>query len=217
MKIIRALTDIHEKIVCLCSLSLSSSLFFFSLLLLSSFLSSFLFSFLFSCLLVLSRLLLSCLVSLSLSPCCVMWCVSLWWWCRCGRGVVGVLRHGEKNVKKKPCTRSKRFPCVDSKRPRVCRHQAHMLKTCGLGASTHGNVLNVNTESVLDGHTGAEGGSSPILLTKICPRRVITCPTGSPKVTLGCCPGSSSRRGREQHLSDSSNHLLYLMKLFNSS
>ena len=85
VKIIRALTDIHEKIVCLCSFSLSSSLFFFSLLLLSSFSSL-----LFSSLAFLSCLVFSCLVlslflclSLFLSPCCVMWCVSLWWWCRC--------------------------------------------------------------------------------------------------------------------------------------
>ena len=143
MKIIRALTDIHEK-NCLSlfifsfffSLLLlsSSSLFFFSLLLLSSFSSL-----LFSSLAFLSCLVFSCLVlslflclSLFLSPCCVMWCVSLWWWCRCGRGVVGgrgvclVCCGTVKKREKKPCTRPKRFPCVDSKRPRVCRHQAHM-------------------------------------------------------------------------------------------
>ena len=38
-------------------------------------------------------------------------------------------------------------PCVRSKRFRVYRHQAHMFHTCGLGAGTHGNVLNVHTEA----------------------------------------------------------------------
>ena len=36
-------------------------------------------------------------------------------------------------------------PCVHSKRPRVYRHQAHMFHTCGLGAGTHADVLNVHT------------------------------------------------------------------------
>ena len=46
-------------------------------------------------------------------------------------------------------------PCVDSKRPRVYRHHAHMfqhvhtetLTTCGRGAGTHGDVLNLHTEA----------------------------------------------------------------------
>ena len=36
-------------------------------------------------------------------------------------------------------------PCVRSKRFRVYRHQAHMFHTCGLGAGTHADVLNVYT------------------------------------------------------------------------
>ena len=39
-------------------------------------------------------------------------------------------------------------PCVRSKRPRVYRHeayQAHIFHTCGLGAGTHADVLNVHT------------------------------------------------------------------------
>ena len=36
-------------------------------------------------------------------------------------------------------------PCVHSKRPRVYRHHAHMFHTCGLGAGTHADVLNVHT------------------------------------------------------------------------
>ena len=40
---------------------------------------------------------------------------------------------------------SNAFPCVRSKRFRVYRHQAHMFHTCGLGAGTHADVLNVHT------------------------------------------------------------------------
>ena len=39
-------------------------------------------------------------------------------------------------------------------------------------------------------------------------------PTGSQKVTTGCCPCSSLRKDREQHVPDSSHHSLCLMKLF---
>ena len=49
--------------------------------------------------------------------------------------------------------------------------------------STHGDVLNVHTEAFLKPHTGGRGSSS-VLLTKICPRPVITCFRGSPKKLL---------------------------------
>ena len=42
-------------------------------------------------------------------------------------------------------------------------------------------------------------------------------PKGSPKVTTGCCPRSSLRKDREQHVPDSSKHSLYLIKLLSSS
>ena len=38
-------------------------------------------------------------------------------------------------------------PCVHSKRPRAYWHQAHIYETCGFAAGTHGNVLNVHTET----------------------------------------------------------------------
>ena len=60
--------------------------------------------------------------------------------------------------------------------------------------------------------------SSPVLLTKNSPRMVITWPQrSSPKVTTGCCPYSSLRKDREQHVSDSSNHSLCLIKLLSNS
>ena len=69
---------------------------------------------------------------------------------------------------------------------------------------------------VLSGH-GEGRESSSVLLTKVCPHRVITCFRGSPKETLGSNPFSSLRIGREQHVPDSSNHSLCLMKLFSFS
>ena len=38
-------------------------------------------------------------------------------------------------------------PCVRSERPSVYWQQAHMFHTCGLGAGTHADVLNVHTEA----------------------------------------------------------------------
>ena len=54
------------------------------------------------------------------------------------------------------------------------------VSTCGRGAGTHGHVLNVHTGRFGRTH-GEEGGSSPVPLTKICPRRILSCPRGSPK------------------------------------
>ena len=52
---------------------------------------------------------------------------------------------------------------------------------------------------------------------KICPRRVITCFRGSPQETFGSYRFQGMRTGREQHVPDSSNHSLYLIKLFSFS
>ena len=51
--------------------------------------------------------------------------------------------------------------------------QALHLSTCARGAGIHGDVLT--------GHTEGRAVSSSVLLTKICPRRVITCFRGPPK------------------------------------
>ena len=64
---------------------------------------------------------------------------------------------------------------------------------------------------------GRGRGSSSVLLTKNWPRRVITWFRGSPKVTTGSYPFSSLRKGREQHVPNSSNHSLYPMKWLCSS
>ena len=201
----------------------------------------FILSLLLSCFSLLFHLLLSCLVSplssspaflslsvsvsLSLSLCLrVMLCVVLCGVCRCGRGVVGgrgvclvcvcVLRHAEQTWKN-PCVDSKTSPCVHSKRPRVYGHHAHMCfnmcawcqYTRGRFERTHGDVFNGHTES---------RGSSPVLLTKICPRKVITWPRGSQKKPLDLTH-LSLRTGRTRHVPHSSDHSLYLITLLNSS
>ena len=106
-------------------------------------------------------------------------------------------------------------PCVHSKRPRVCRHHAHMLKsmcaccwhTRGRFECTHGGVLNL--------HTGGEG-SPPVPLIKKSSRRVLTWPEVHQR-NPWILHNSSLRRDREQHVPDSSNRSLYLRKLYSSS
>ena len=139
------------------------SLFFssllFSSLLFSSLFFSFLFFLLFSLCFILSCdrgvvgghgvCLVLCVVCVVCVRCCV-WCV----WCVCCvLGVcvwcaVCVLRHAEKTWKNL-CVLLKTPPCVDSKRPRVCRQHAHMLfsmrawcrYTRGRFECTHGGVF----------------------------------------------------------------------------
>ena len=55
--------------------------------------------------------------------------------------------------------------------------------------------------------------ASSVLLTKICPRKVIAWSQRFTKRSTG----SYSRIGREQHVPDCSNHSLYLIKLFSFS
>ena len=126
--------------------------------------SSLLFSSLLSLLLLFSSLLLSCLSSYifsclvsssRVSVCwwvCVSSCVFVWCcvaWC----GVCRVVWHAEN-----PVCRLKTLSCVDSKRPRVCRQHAHMLFS--MCAGTHGDVLDLHTESVLSLHMGVIASSA---------------------------------------------------------
>ena len=115
-------------------------------------------------------------------------------------------------------TQKKKPPCVDSKRPRVYRHHAHMCyhmrawcrHTRGRSESKHGGSL--------DGHTGRERGGG------------VTVSSAHRNLDLGLSRASerfternpwisqifSLRIGREQHVPESSNHSLYLMKLLSS-
>ena len=109
-----------SSLLSISSCLLSSSLFFSCLLSLSLSLSLFLSVSVCLCLCVCLRVVL-CVVSCVVLCCvvCVVWCVA-----RLG-------------TQKTP-------PCVDSKRPRVYRHHARM---CARGAGTHGDVLNLPTET----------------------------------------------------------------------
>ena len=157
--------------------SLLSSLFsLLSSLLFSSLLLSRLSSFIFSCLLVLFHLLLSSLVLslfrclsfsvfflclLSLSPCCVVWCVSLWSWCCWCLVCVcfGTVKKREKNL----CGFKNASVCTFKTSPVYAGNTRTRVSTCARGAGIHGDVLN--------GHTEGRAVSSSVLLTKICPRR----------------------------------------------
>ena len=92
-------------------------------------------------------------------------------------------------------------------RAHVETHVRVVLAYTGTFLRAHGDVLNL--------HTGA--GSSSVLLAKICSRRLITSLQRFTKEPLGPFPFSSLRIGREQHVPDSSNHSLYLMKLLSST
>ena len=169
---------IFSLLLSLVSISLLSSLSLFSLLF---HLLCCLSSFIFSCLLVLSRLLSSCLVSLSLSLflclsvpvsmcCCGVVCV----WC--GRGTL-----------KTPVCTFKTSPCV----PAWCRYtrwgvlNAHTGRgacvcVCGGGRREGGGgqrdtptTHTTHNEQTHNTHRTRKVASS-VLLTKICPRRVIT-------------------------------------------
>ena len=125
-----------------------------------AFSSSRFFSFLFlSCFVSLSlSLSVSLCVCLSLSLClsvCVVWCV----WCP----RVYVQKHLRVYVQNASVCRYKKSPCVPAPRP-------HVL--------THAGVVPVHT-GTFRMHTRrrkgrGKSGSSPVLLTKICPRKVVS-------------------------------------------
>ena len=177
--------------------SFSSFLFLFPFLFLSfvfSFLSLSSFSVFFLCLL--SPCVGGVCVVVCVCVCGVVWCAV---WC-------GTL--------KTPCVDSETPPCVDSKRPRVCRQHAHMLfSMCAWCRYTRGRFECTHGERFKSTH----GGRRRFSLPKNHARMVITCFRGSPKKTFRSFPCSSLRKDQEQHVPDSSNHSLYLIKLFTSS
>ena len=113
---------------------------------------------------------------------------------------VCVLRHTEKTWKKPVYT--------FKKRPRLCRHHAHTcFNTCARGAGTHGDVLNV--------HTGA-GGHRQFCLPKFAHVWSSRASEVHQK-TFQSFPFSSLRIDSDRHVTDSSNHSLYLIRLFSFS
>ena len=91
-------------------------------------------------------------------------------------------------------------PCVRSQNVPVCTGTTRTcIKTCARGAGTHGDILNGHTGGFFSvtHHTATappqhtrhntedNTNDNTTQLTKICPRRVITCFRGSPKVSTG--------------------------------
>ena len=118
----------------------------------------------------------------------------------------------------------KKHPCVDSKRHRVyiqnvpvCTGTARTCRnTCARVAGLHGDVLNAHTEAFWT-DTRRRGGPSSVLHAKKCPRRVLACPREVHQRKPCIVPILSLSIGRTRHVPESSNHSLYLLKLFNAS
>ena len=119
-----------------------------------------------------------CVLLLCLVVCCAVCCVVLCCVCCVCAVVVVVWCETRKN----PVCTFKASPCVPTTR-------LHMVNTCGRVAGTHGDVLNA--------HTGrGRGGSLSVLLTKNCPRKVITCPRGSTMKPVHVTNFQSENRSR---------------------
>ena len=132
--------------------------------------------------------------------------------CRCGcgygvcvRGVACVVWHAENVrvwIQKRLRVYVQNVPvCIGT--TRTC------LTTFARVASKHGDVLKVHTEAFLKLHTGVIASSAyqekPTRASEVHQRN----PWMFPILSL--------RIDREQHVPDSSNHSLYLIKLLNSS
>ena len=93
------------------------------------------------------------------------------------------------------------------------------VSTCSRGAGTHGDVLNVHTETFLNPHTESRGegvGHRQFCLPKIA-HVWLSRASEVHQRNFWIFPISSLKIGREQHVTDSSNHSLYLIKLFSFS
>ena len=153
----------------------------------------------------------------------VVWSVE-WCWCAVvgGRGVcvclvcsVCVVRHDDKirlwiPTRLRVC--SQNVPVCIGNKSTYINTRALCRYIRGRFQCTHGGLW----EST---YGGGRGGGHRLFrlpgMTHV--RRVITCPRGSPEVTTGFYPCFNLRISREQHVPDSSNHSLHLMKLLSSS
>ena len=159
---------------------------------------------------------------------CVVLCgVSLWswccWWSWCVFGVcvrvclcVFVCCGTLKNVEN-PCVDSKTPPCVQSKRPGVCRHHAYMLKhMCAWCRYTRRRVERTHEGTFWTDTRWAKGVfvSSAYQHLPTCGHHLaLEVLQRNPWIS----PIFSLRTSREQHVADSSNHSLCLIKLFSFS
>ena len=134
-------------------------------------------------------------------------------WCECVFGVsvcLCVCCGTLENVEKPGCGFENVSVCTFKYVPVYAGTTRTCVSTRARGAGTHGDVLDPHTEAFLNPH---KEWSSPVLLTKKSSRRVITWPQRFTKETRGSYT-LCLRKGREQQVPDSSNHMLYLAKLF---
>ena len=144
--------------------------------------------------------------------CCVCGCV----WC----GVCLFVWHAENlrvSIQHGPVCAFKTFPCV----PATC---AHVLNMCACCRYTRGHFERTRgrvecTHGGGEGRRGEEGrgGSSPVLLTKIAHVGLSLDPREVHHRNHEILHNFSLRVGREQHVTDSFNHSLYLTQVFHSS
>ena len=129
--------------------------------------------------------------------------------------------YGTVTKREKNRVDSKTPPCVHSKRPRVCRHHAHMCfnmcawcrHTRGRFECTHGGVFERTHGNLFNGHTGSKGHRqfcSP-KFTHVWSSRASEDQNKKP---MDLIHFQFENRSREQHVADSSNHSLCLIKLF---
>ena len=131
---------------------------------------------------------LSIFLSFSLSPCTCDVCCCVYMWCLCGVCVClcvwcGVVCAVWCGTLKTPVCRLKTPPCVHSKRPVYAGNTRTCVETCTRGAGTHGDVLNVHTESVFKSTHG--GHRQFCLPRKAHAELVLTWPHRFTKVTTG--------------------------------
>ena len=88
--------------------------------------------------------------------------------------------------------------------------------TCARGGGIHGDVLNVHTEAFLKPNTGGQGVTVSSAYQNL-PTHGYHVLQRFNEETFGSFPFSSVRIDREQHVPDSSNHSLSLIKLFSFS
>ena len=135
-------------------------------------------------------------------------------------------RHSRQHLQPSPASRksfsfpiSTSFPHVDLKNASVCRFKtspcmpatrAHMFQhVCACCRHTRRRFECTHGKRFESTH----GGHRQFCLQRTAHVGLSLGPTGSPKVTTGCCSCSSLRKDREQHVPDFSNHSLYLMKI----
>ena len=91
-----------------------------------------------------------------------------------------MLRHGEKTWENRVHDSKGLRRLLNSKRPRAYWHQAHIYETCLFAVFTHGNVLNVHTE------THSTHTPLPLVPTHTSPHKPMQTQTNKPTTHWEC-------------------------------